>query len=496
VSEYLVERLLRAGATRLVFVISPGKSDILEYYGGRVGGADVAYVMQPRPSGLCDAIFRALPLIHDGEEVAVGLPDTVWFPEDGLRALDRGRLSFLLFPVERPELFDAVLTDEAGRVRGIRVKEESPGSSWVWGAFRMPVEVLRALHALWVERGRSDEYFGTLVNAFLDRGGEASAVRAGSAYVDVGTLNGYREAINLLSSRQPKGERPAAAQGTADSAAPPPAPLAPAVRRASRGRAAALTRAEVERRVAQLGPWFQNMEVGGVWTAPEHLLGDYPAVKWRRFAAAIPADLRGRTVLDVGCNAGFYSIEMKRRGADRVVGIDTDPDYLAQARFASEVCGADLELREMSVYDVGALGERFDLVLFMGVLYHLRHPLLALDLLHEHATRDLLVFQSLQRGSRRVSDLAADYPFSERCVFDDAAYPKLHFVERSYAADPTNWWVPNRACAEAMLRSSGFEVLAHPEEEVYVCRHVERGGGAGPHGPPAVAVPRGEGSWP
>jgi tRNA (mo5U34)-methyltransferase len=248
--------------------------------------------------------------------------------------------------------------------------------------------------------------------------------------------------------------------------------------------------------VAERGSMSEDIEPAEKTTAPEHFLGDYPAVKWRRFAGAIPADLRGRTVLDVGCNAGFYSIEMKRRGADRVVGIDSDPDYLAQARFASEVCGADLELREMSVYDVGALRERFDLVLFMGVLYHLRHPLLALDLLHEHVTRDLLVFQSLQRGDHRLADLAADYPFSERHVFDDPAYPKLHFVERSYAADPTNWWFPNRACAEAMLRGSGFEILAHPEEEVYVCRHVERGGGAGADRPPAVAVPRREGSWP
>jgi dTDP-glucose pyrophosphorylase len=247
VSEYLVERLLRAGATRLVFVISPGKSDILEYYGGRVGDADVAYVMQPRPAGLCDAIFRALPLVHDGEEVAVGLPDTVWFPEDGLCALDRGRLSFLLFPVERPELFDAVLTDDEGRVRAIRVKQKSPGSSWVWGAFRLPVEVLRSLHALWVERGRSDEYLGTLVNAFLERGGEASAVRAGSAYVDVGTLNGYREAINLLSDLQSPGVK-AGAPGTTR-------PAASADPRSSRSRCAWSRRSRGRSRTCRWWAW-------------------------------------------------------------------------------------------------------------------------------------------------------------------------------------------------------------------------------------------------
>ena len=140
----------------------------------------------------------------------------------------------------------------------------------------------------------------------------------------------------------------------------------------------------IERRVRELGSWFHNIDLRGVKTAPHHFLGDYPAIKWRRFEGALPADLRGRTVLDIGCNAGFYAIEMKRRGAARVVAIDSAPDYLAQARFAAEVSGVELELCELSVYDVGTLGERFDLVLFLGVLYHLRHPLLALDLIHEH----------------------------------------------------------------------------------------------------------------
>src|SRR5438067_4881315 len=151
-------------------------------------------------------------------------------------------------------------------------------------------------------------------------------------------------------------------------------------------------------RVEALGPWFHNLDLNGVRTAPTHFLGDYPAVKWRRFAGAVATDLAGRTVLDIGCNAGFYSIEMKRRGAARVLGIDCDDDYLAQARFAAEISRLDLEFRKLSVYDVGRLGERFDIVLFMGVLYHLRHPLLALDLIHAHVSRDMLVFQSIQRG--------------------------------------------------------------------------------------------------
>jgi tRNA (mo5U34)-methyltransferase len=231
-----------------------------------------------------------------------------------------------------------------------------------------------------------------------------------------------------------------------------------------------LSAEQIRRRVKELGPWFHNLDLGGVRTAPEHFLGDYPQIKWRLFQDALPADLSGRTVLDVGCNGGFYSIEMKRRGAARVVGIDFDETYLAQARFAAEVSGVDIELRNLSVYDVARLGERFDVVLFMGVLYHLRHPLLALDLLHEHVVGDLLVFQSLMRGSPDAEPLQPDYSFWETAVFDSPTFPRLHFIEKKYTGDPTNWWIPNRAGAEAMLRSAGFEVLAHPEDEVFVCR--------------------------
>lgn len=234
-----------------------------------------------------------------------------------------------------------------------------------------------------------------------------------------------------------------------------------------------LSREQIEERVAALGEWFHNLDLAGVRTAPNHFLGDYPAFKWRAFAHAIPSDLRGMTVLDVGCNAGFFSIEMKRRGAERVVGIDSDASYLAQARFAAEVSGVDLELQKLSVYDVKELGERFDLVLFMGVLYHLRHPLLALDRLHEHAVGRTLVFQSMQRGSTEIAEVEEDYPFTEERVFDDPGFPKAAFVEHRYAGDPTNWWIPNRACVEAMLRAAGFVITSRPEPEVYVCARRE-----------------------
>lgn len=207
VSEYLVERMLKAGATKLCFVISPGKSDILEYFGGDYSGeygkASICYAVQPRPAGLCDAIFRALPLIHPDECVLIGLPDTIWFPEEAFNALGDGDFSFLLFPVERPEFFDAVVTDQNGRVLEIQVKRQGASSSWVWGAFKMPGRTLDALHSLWLKRDRADEYVGTLVNAYLAEGGKAVGVRAGQAYVDVGTLRGYRDAIEVLNGQWP-----------------------------------------------------------------------------------------------------------------------------------------------------------------------------------------------------------------------------------------------------------------------------------------------------
>jgi tRNA (mo5U34)-methyltransferase len=248
------------------------------------------------------------------------------------------------------------------------------------------------------------------------------------------------------------------------------------------GEAAPMSSEEIEARVRALGDWFHNLDLQGVRTAPEHFLGDYPREFWRAIENTVPWDLRGKTALDVGCNAGFFSIEMKRRGADRVVGIDSDPRYLAQARLASEITGADIELRQLDVYDVAKLEEKFDVVLFLGVLYHLRHPLLALDLLRQHVTRDLLLVQTLLRGSLAPPrEWERDYPFEETEVFHDPRWPKMHFVEHEYAHDWTNWWIPDRACAAAMLRSAGFAIQDNPMPQVFVCRAAEL-----PTGPGAV----------
>jgi tRNA (mo5U34)-methyltransferase len=227
---------------------------------------------------------------------------------------------------------------------------------------------------------------------------------------------------------------------------------------------------EMRAQIESLGDWFHNLRLEGVETAPGHFLGDFPNVKWQHLKDRIPADLRGCSVLDIGCNAGFYSLEMKRRGADRVLGIDYDDRYLAQARFASEVSNLDIEYRRMSVYEVGELREKFDIVLFLGVLYHLRYPLLALDMIREHVVRDKLVFQSLMRRGLRELELEPDYPFSEEAIFEERRYPALSFVEHSYSHDPTNWWIPNRACASAMLRSAGFSIIESPEPEMLICQ--------------------------
>jgi glucose-1-phosphate thymidylyltransferase len=198
VSDYLVERMVLGGATRLCFVISPTKSDILEYYGGSAHSASICYAVQSRPTGLCDAIFRALPFIDPAAPVLVGLPDTIWFPANALRDLPDDQLSFLLFPVDRPENFDAVLMDDHDRVTEIQVKQPNASTPWIWGAFKMPGSVLQQLFDLWVQRDRSDEYFGTLVNAWLALGGSARGVRSGVSYLDVGSIDAYLQTIKVL----------------------------------------------------------------------------------------------------------------------------------------------------------------------------------------------------------------------------------------------------------------------------------------------------------
>ncbi len=225
-------------------------------------------------------------------------------------------------------------------------------------------------------------------------------------------------------------------------------------------------------RLREAGPWFHNIRVGGLQTAPDHFLGDYPQIKWRHLAPALPADLTGKSVLDIGCNAGFYAIELKRRGAARVLGIDTEELYLNQARLLRDELGLDIEYRHCSAYDVLAIEEQFDLVLFMGIFYHLRYPLFALDrVVQKLAPGGTLVFQTLMRphGTGEPKPVEPDYPFWEEGIFTDSGFPQMRFIEHRFSGDETNWWVPNRPAVEAMLRSAGLRLDAHPEEETWLC---------------------------
>ncbi|HLH08661.1 MAG TPA: TIGR04290 family methyltransferase [Terriglobales bacterium] len=231
------------------------------------------------------------------------------------------------------------------------------------------------------------------------------------------------------------------------------------------------------RRIEQLGEWFHNLDLHGVKTAPNHFLGDFPAIKWRHIAPEVPDDLSGARVLDIGCNGGFYCIQMKQRGAERVLGIDVDDRYLNQARFAAEQLSLDIEFQKLSVYEVDRIPGQFDFVLFMGVFYHLRYPLYALDKIIQKVS-GRLIFQTMIRGSETPREWESNYHFWNKEIFKQQDFPCMYFIEKQYANDPTNWWLPNASAAEAMLRSSGMEVVSHPENETWICtpKHVSRDG--------------------
>lgn len=225
----------------------------------------------------------------------------------------------------------------------------------------------------------------------------------------------------------------------------------------------------LKEQIQQLGEWFHNLDLHGVRTAPDHFLGDFPSIKWEKIANSIPLDLRGATVLDLGCNAGFYSIQMKQRGADRVLGVDVDERYLKQARFAADTLGLNIEFRQGSVYEADRIPGQFDYVLFMGVFYHLRYPLFALDTLLKKVRKNL-IFQTMLRGSESARTWAHDYSFWERRIFSEPDFPAMYFVEHKYSNDSTNWWIPNASAVEAILRSSGLEITSHPETETWICK--------------------------
>lgn len=230
------------------------------------------------------------------------------------------------------------------------------------------------------------------------------------------------------------------------------------------------SRQDLSADIERLGPWFHNLHLpGGAQTAPHHKLGDFPRFKWEQIAPHIPADLTGWTALDIGCNAGFYTIELARRGAT-VTAIDHDEQYLRQARWAAEQfeVGEQVNFRRMDVYDLARVDEQYDLVLFMGVFYHLRYPLLGLDIVAEK-TKKLMVFQTLTMPGDQVMLTPHDADIYERDDMLRPGWPVMAFIEHRFAGDPTNWWAANHACVLAMLRSAGLTVTEEPGHEIYLC---------------------------
>jgi tRNA (mo5U34)-methyltransferase len=226
--------------------------------------------------------------------------------------------------------------------------------------------------------------------------------------------------------------------------------------------------------IVALGPWFHNLHLpDGRRTAPDHPLGDFPAYKWAELAAHLPADLHGAQALDIGCNAGFYSFALAERGAT-VLAIDHDEHYLRQAQWARDQLGLGdrIELRRMTVYDLARLDDRFDVVLFLGVLYHLRYPLYGLDIVTQRV-RGTLVLQTLTLPGAEPLGTPPDVPIDERDQLRAPGWPTAAFVEHRLAGDPTNWWLADAAAVEAMLRSTGMRVVARPGDEMWVCERAE-----------------------
>jgi len=227
---------------------------------------------------------------------------------------------------------------------------------------------------------------------------------------------------------------------------------------------------QIKNDIEDLGPWFHNLHLPNkIKTAPTHFLGDFPFFKWQQLKDHVPADLKGWKVLDIGCNAGFYTFELAKRGA-QVLGIDLDPHYLKQAKWAAKVYGLEdqVEFKQMQVYDLWKTQEKFDLVWFMGVFYHLRYPLLALDIVASKVTQ-MMVFQTLMMPGNAEKTVQTDYAINDRQEMLEEGWPKMAFIEDRLAGDPTNWWVPNQAGIKAMLRTCGLKTTSNPIDETFIC---------------------------
>jgi tRNA (mo5U34)-methyltransferase len=222
----------------------------------------------------------------------------------------------------------------------------------------------------------------------------------------------------------------------------------------------AWSRADIEAAVRRFPFWYQRIELApGLFTLPQLA---YHELVWQRVLPALPADLRGASVLDVGCNAGYFAIEAKRRGAGRVVGIESVGEFLRQAELCRDVLGLDIEYVPMDAHAIRDLRERFDLVVFTGILYHLKDPLHVIEAVGECCGDAVIVESEVLADDPRTCVYVRQGPHGQTPV-TPVQTGIMKFLERDdLNGDPSNWWVPDVECVRGMLRTAGFSAFSRP----------------------------------
>jgi tRNA (mo5U34)-methyltransferase len=236
-----------------------------------------------------------------------------------------------------------------------------------------------------------------------------------------------------------------------------------------------MTRDEIQAELKRLAPWFHRIDLGdGLYTKTESVMGepvDHPRGPWQTIQTLLPAGLDGKTLLDVGCNAGFYAFEAKRRGAKRVLGVDGQRQHVRQGLFVRKVLGLEVEFRRFNVYELAPRNVgQFDITLALGLLYHLKHPILALENLYQ-VTKELLIIETAIMPPERTPESFL-HPLGEQQMLLHA----LAYVENPAAAKEQvfNWFLPSVPALVALLRNTGFAevevVEVKNERAIVACR--------------------------